>query len=148
MRTIAALAALLLSAGAWAQDAEEPAEAVKVLGFTFGEPPPEDAVLVVAAGKYGRYALEHRWCQVLYAVTDNGRVVAVRCYAKYLDTMMSLLKSRYGAPDRYSRNADRWLTPNGLGILLELTHGPLAVSPCLVTWLRAATLDEFDGVTS
>lgn len=43
MRTIAALTALLVCAGAWTQDAEEPAEAVKVLGFTFGEPPPEKA---------------------------------------------------------------------------------------------------------
>lgn len=101
MRTITALVALLLGcAWAWAQDAGEPAEAAKVLGFTFGEPPPEEAVLVVAADKYGRYALEHRWCLELYAVTVNGSVVRVQCNANSYFDMKVLLQSRYGAENR------------------------------------------------
>ena len=172
MRTIAAIAALLLAcAWAWAQDAEEPA---KVLGFTLGEPPPEDAVLDISAGRYGRYELEHRWCWELYAVTVNGSVVRVWCNAKSHFDMKVLLQSRYGAEKRVEvsegrwglisaaarlyQEADRWTTPNGLSILLEdvsegsllwmrleATHG-LLEAPGIVHWLRTTTLDELEGL--
>lgn len=135
MRTIAALTALLVCAGAWAQDAEEPAEAVKVLGFTFGEPPPEDAVLLGDAGRYRRYDLKHRWCKSLFAITDNGRVVSVNCFPNDPVAMLSLLKSRYGPPQE-SGGISTWFTPYGTAIITE-TDG-LDV----VLWVRAAIYDE------
>ena len=135
MRILTALIALLVCAGAWAQDAEEPAEAVKVLGFTFGEPPPEDAVLLGDAGRYRRYDLKHRWCKSLFAITDNGRVVSVECFPKERDTMLSLLKSRYGPPLE-SGGTSNWFTPYGTAIITE-TDGLDAV-----LWVRAAIYDE------
>ena len=144
MRTIATIAALLLSVCllAPAADAEAKAEQeagangddVKVLGFTFGKPPPAEAVLKTAAGRYRMYELKHRWCERLRAVTDNGRVVSVGCIPNEPDTMLSLLKSRYGPPQENSGGQSIWLTPNGLGILA----GGKAV-----TWTPATTMDEF-----
>ena len=79
---IAALTALL-GAFAWAQGAEEPARELKVLGFTLGEPPPEDAVLEEDGGRYKEYTLVHRWCRYgVDAITENNRVMWVSCQSK------------------------------------------------------------------
>ena len=146
MRTIATIAALLLSVCllAPAADAEAKAEQeagangddVKVLGFTFGKPPPAEAVLKTAAGRYRDYELKHRWCEWLRAVTDNGRVVSVSCFPNEPDAMLSLLKSRYGPPPKTRRGQSIWFTPNGLGILADGRA---------VIWTPATTMDELSA---
>ena len=148
MRTITALAALLLLAPAACDGTQAPsphAEAkaeqeangddVKVLGFTFGKPPPEEAVLKFTAGRYRNYELKHRWCDELTALTDNGRVVSASCHSKHPATMRSLLKSRYGPPQERGE-LSIWFTPYGTAI--SKADGVLYP----FQWLRATTLDE------
>ena len=87
MRNIIALTALLVCAGAWAQDAGEPAEAVKVLGFTLDVPVPPGALPESAEpavwtddGAYTVYAAKHPWCDSLIAIADRAHgVFLVRC---------------------------------------------------------------------
>ena len=149
MRNMATIAALLLCllAPASCSDSEAKAEQeagangdeVKVLGFTLGEPPPEEAVLRILAGRYRRYDLKHRWCESLWATTDNGRVVSVACTPNDPDNMLTLLKSRYGPPQERG-GSSAWFTPYGTAIINGLRRD--APLPHMVVWVRATTWDE------
>ena len=112
-------------------------EEVKVLGFTFGKPPPAEAVLASAAGRYRNYELKHRWCDELIALTDNGRVVSVRCIPNDPDAMLSLLKSRYGSPQERG-GTSTWFTPYGTAILTS-------DSVDMYQWVRATTRAEISA---
>ena len=141
MRNMATIAALLLFLLAPAADSEAKAEQeagangdeVKVLGFTLGEPPPDEAELITVAGRYRKYDLKHRWCKSLKATTDFARVVQVACYPNDPDAMLSLLKSRYGPPQETGETST-WFTPYGTAIINGL--------PDVVMWVRATTWAE------
>ena len=160
MRTIAA--ALLLS-GSLACSQPEGAE-LKVLGFTLGKPPPEGAVLQADGGRHKWYTLEHHWCFMgASALTDNNLVASVDCAADY-DTMLSLLKSRYGQPVKVEGcgeldDDDVWLTPAGLGIAVDrlgIVWAPAKTEAELLAAIEArddairkivdASLEAIDGV--
>ncbi len=106
LRTITALAALLVCAGAWTQDAEEPAEAVKVLGFTLDVPVPPGAlpesaepVVWTDDGAYTVYAAKHPWCGSLTAIADRAYgVFLVRCTDGNSDLWEARLRMRHGKP--------------------------------------------------
>ena len=109
VRTIAAVAALTLCGFAHTDEAE-----LKVLGFTFGKPPPPGAVfiseyygfdeaeaavvaVVNVAARYKSYVLPHRWCKGgAFATTDNNKVIMVRCEALEHYVMHIRLEHRYG----------------------------------------------------
>lgn len=109
LRTITALAALLVCAGAWTQDAEEPAEAVKVLGFTLDVPVPPGAlpesaepVLWTDDGTYTVYAAIHPWCESLFAIADRAHgVFYVECGDGRSVLWERRLRMRHGGPVAY-----------------------------------------------
>ena len=131
LKMLTLILALLAPAAAYAEAKEAEREAgddVKVLGFTFGKPPPKEAVLEEEAGQYRTYVLKHRWCERLSAATDNGRVVSVSCSPNDPDAMLSLLRSRYGPPQEEVPNhvagmvggegeSSVWFTPYGTAII-------------------------------
>lgn len=107
MRNIIALTALLVCAGAWAQDAGEPAEAIKVLGFTLDVPVPPGALPESAEpvawtddGAYTVYNAVHRWCETyLLAVAHREHgVFYVRCKYGGDREWERRLRMRYGEP--------------------------------------------------
>ena len=109
LRTITALAALLVCAGAWTQDAEEPAEAVKVLGFTLDVPVPPGAlpesaepVLWTDDGTYTVYAAIHPWCGSLFAIAGRAHgVFYVECTDGRRVLWERRLRMRHGGPVAY-----------------------------------------------
>ena len=176
MRTIAAVATLTLcSSLAWAQADEaeikaHPDEAAhKVLGFTFGKPPPAEAVLspfyrpiikglserdklavlavlkeYTAGVRYKVYALKHRWCDGgVRAVTDNNKVVMVRCEAFEPQRMHLRLDSRHGSSTYRSLAVDDrgsvWITPAGLCVVNLGTPSDYSLA---FYWSRGETLEQ------
>lgn len=129
---------------------------LKALGFTFGEPPPEEAVLdgpswaeISSAPQTPpeeavwdeQYKLPHRWCvDGVKATVDIARVIAVHCEAEDPETMESLLRSRHGAPHRIG-DSQWWLTRSGLGVVATL-HVSTQRRGLLVVWFPAKTKAE------
>ena len=132
VRPLAALTALLLAAGsAWGQ------EPLKALGFTFGEPPPEDAALEVDAGRYKLYRSKHRWCWWVRAITDNNRVLSVSCEPRDPERLRTLLIDRHGEPHQTDRDSSKWLTANGMVVTAHRKGG--------VRWIPARTAGEYEA---
>ena len=116
MRILTALTALLVCAGAWAQDAGEPAEAVKVLGFTLDVPVPPGALPESAEpvawtddGAYTVYVAEHPWCDLFLAVShrDHG-VFYVQCRHGGDRDWERRLRMRHGEPAYKSATDDHY----------------------------------------
>ena len=83
------------------------AEGAKVLGFTMDAPAP-DGARSVATAEYVGHQMEHRFCTVLVALSDDLGVFMVGCSPAAGVDWDALLRGKYGVPIFEQRGFAFW----------------------------------------